>query len=119
MSPCGAEAASSEAAASEAASGGVAHLQALGGAAGPAVGVAGQTLPPASGGQPPDQQRLASPTLIIVHSFPGEYFVQQHGGGLLTVAAIDRHRWTTPAYYSADRQGWLSLWTAGTGVGGS
>jgi hypothetical protein len=53
----------------------VAHLQALGGAAGPAVGVAGQTLPPANRRQPPNQLRLLGAAPIVTHSISSDYFL--------------------------------------------
>jgi hypothetical protein len=51
------------------------RLQALGGAVGAPVGVAGQASPAASGGQLLDQLGLASPTLIVTHSVSSNHFM--------------------------------------------
>jgi hypothetical protein len=51
------------------------RLQALGGAAGTPVGVAGQTLPPANRRQAPNQLCLLGTAPIVTHSISSDYFL--------------------------------------------
>ena len=51
------------------------RLQALGGAAGTPVGVAGHTLPRANRRQAPNQLRLLGAAPIVTHSISSDYFL--------------------------------------------
>jgi hypothetical protein len=93
------------------------QLQALGGAAGPALSAAGQPLAAACGGQPPCQPFLLSPVLVIPHPLASKHLVQDHNGHPSKAIAPRSQTSGSRAVPSAGRTGWRLLAVGETRVG--